>query len=204
MCPKCKGSKKNSLTQFIIIVTLLLCASLFASGNHDHSNKKNGDKMDHSKMDHSKMKKSTRKQLSEIEKKSVLSMFKENESLHKAFFKYDGKLAEKNAGKLIKAIDSLESKEVAKLLSYSKKLLLNIKSSNKRDVNNKNYHLVSMVLIKIVNTYDLGNIYNAYSCPMAFDNDKKGEWVQNSLKMAKVHNPYKSDMLHCGSQDTKY
>lgn len=56
-----------------------------------------------------------------------------------------------------------------------------------------------MALIHIVNKYDLGSKYNAYSCPMV-----KKKWLQNSDKMAKVHNPYAAGMPHCGSQDTNH
>ena len=65
--------------------------------------------------------------------------------------------------------------------------------------NNQNYHLTSMALIHIVNTYDVGNEYNAYSCPMV-----KKKWLQNSKKMAKVHNPYAPNMPHCGGQDSNF
>ena len=51
----------------------------------------------------------------------------------------------------------------------------------------------------VVNTYDVGKKYNAYSCPMV-----KKKWVQNSKKMAKVHNPYAPNMPHCGSKDTSH
>lgn len=42
-----------------------------------------------------------------------------------------------------------------------------------------------MALIHIINTYDVGENYNAYSCPMT---NKK--WVQNSKKLNMVSNPY--------------
>jgi hypothetical protein len=106
---------------------------------------------------------------------------------------------ESNAMNLKKAIDAIEDKEVAKLLNFSKGKLKEIKASNDREVNNKNYHLVSMALIHIVNKYDVGSKYNAYSCPMV-----KKKWVQNSSKMAKVHNPYAPNMPHCGSKDSRY
>jgi hypothetical protein len=74
---------------------------------------------------------------------------------------------------------------------------MNAKTS--REENNQNYHLVSMALIYIVNTYDVGPKYNAYSCPMV-----KKKWLQNSKKLAKIHNPYAPHMPHCGSQDTNF
>ena len=162
-------------------------------GGHDHS------KMNHTEMDHSKMKKGDRKSLSEAAKKSVISALEANEALHSSFFKYDAKAVESNALKLKKAIDAIEDKEVTKLLNFSKTKLSEIKASNDRETNNKNYHLISMALIHIVNKYDVGSKYNAYSCPMV-----KKKWIQNSGKMAKVHNPYAPNMPHCGSQDSHH
>lgn len=198
MCPNCekKLSLKKSFLVLSVVALGLFGMESYASGTqggHDHS------KMNHSKMDHSKMKKGDRKSLSEAAKKSVLSALEANEALHSSFFKYDATAVESNAIKLKKAIDAIEDKEVAKLLNFSKTKLSEIKASNDRETNNKNYHLVSMALIHIVNKYDVGSKYNAYSCPMV-----KKKWVQNSSKMAKVHNPYAPNMPHCGSQDSQH
>ena len=204
MCPKCEGeiSIKKSLAALTIIFVAVLSLDSFASGNMDHS------KMDHSKMDHSKMKhgkmdkmskKGGRKSLSEGTKKSVVNALEANEELHNSFFKYDGKKVEAAAKKLKKAIDGIEDSEVSKLLKFSKTKLDQIKASSSRGDNNQNYHLVSMALILVVNTYDVGAKYNAYSCPHV-----KKKWVQNSKKMAKVHNPYAPNMPHCGSKDTNH
>tara|TARA_B100001971_G_scaffold84647_1_gene78078 strand:+ start:191599 stop:192207 length:609 start_codon:yes stop_codon:yes gene_type:complete len=198
MCPNCekKLSLKNSFLVLSVVALGLFGMESYGSGTHgghDHSN------INHSKMDHSKMKKGDRKSLSEAAKKSVISALEANEALHSSFFKYDAKAVESNAMKLKKAIDAIEDKEVAKLLNFSKTKLSEIKASNDRETNNKNYHLVSMALIHIVNKYDVGSKYNAYSCPMV-----KKKWVQNSSKMAKVHNPYAPNMPHCGSQDSQH
>lgn len=198
MCPDCekKLSLKNSFLVLSVVALGLFGMESYGSGTHgghDHSN------MNHSKMDHSKMKKGDRKSLSEAAKKSVISALEANEALHSSFFKYDAKAVESNAMKLKKAIDAIEDKEVAKLLNFSKTKLSEIKASNDRETNNKNYHLVSMALIHIVNKYDVGSKYNAYSCPMV-----KKKWVQSSSKMAKVHNPYAPNMPHCGSQDSQH
>jgi len=198
MCPNCekKLSLKKSFLVLSVVALGLFGMESYASGTqggHDHS------KMNHSKMDHSKMKKGDRKSLSEAAKNSVISALEANEALHSSFFKYDAKAVESNAMKLKKAIEAIEDKEIAKLLNFSKTKLSEIKASNDRETNNKNYHLVSMALIHIVNKYDVGSKYNAYSCPMV-----KKKWVQNSSKMAKVHNPYAPNMPHCGSQDSNH
>ena len=140
-----------------------------------------------------------RKKLDEKTKEAVLSVLKVNEELHASFFKYDGKEVEKNAKKLNSEIDKIKDKEISKLLSFSQKSLAEIKASKDRKQNNKTYNLVSMALIHVMNTYDLGSKYNAYSCPMV-----KKKWVQNSKKMARVHNPYAPEMPHCGSKDSNY
>ncbi len=198
MCPNCekKLSLKKSLSLFSVVALAAFSIETYASGNHsshDHS------KMNHSKMDHSKMKKGSRKSLTEATKKSVVSVFEANEALHSSFFNYDAKKVETNAKKLKKAIESIEDNEITKLLSFSRTKLSEIKATADRESNNKNYNLVSMALIHIVNKYDVGSKYNAYSCPMV-----KKKWVQNSSKMAKVHNPYAPNMPHCGSQDTTH
>ena len=208
MCPNCekKLSLKKSFLVLSVVALGLFGMESYASGthgSHDHSKMKHGSmdhsKMNHDKMDHSKMKKGMRKSLSEGTKKSIVSALEANEALHSSFFKYNGKSVEENAMKLKKAIDAIEDKDIAKLLNFSKSKLAEMKASNDRDTNNKHYHLVSMALIHIVNKYDVGSKYNAYSCPMV-----KKKWVQNSSKMAKVHNPYAPNMPHCGSQDSKH
>jgi hypothetical protein len=195
MCPNCKKkiSLKKIFMAFGVVAMGLWGMESYASGTQDHS------KMDHSKMSHSKMKTDDRKSLSEGTKKSVIAVLEANEALHSSFFKYNGKKVEGNALKLKQMIDGIEDKEILKLLGFSKTKLSEIKASNDREVNDKNYHLVSMALIHIVSKYDVGAKYNAYSCPMV-----KKKWIQNSEKMSKVHNPYAPNMPHCGSKDSSH
>jgi len=140
-----------------------------------------------------------RKSLSENHKLEVIKVLKANEKVHESFFKYDGSSVESSAKNLGEQIDLLENNEIKKLLNFAKKKALEIKSANDQKTNNQNYNIVSMALIHIVNTYDLGKDYNAYSCPMV-----KKKWLQNSSKKDKVHNPYSAMMPHCGSKDTNY
>ena len=140
-----------------------------------------------------------RKTLSPEVKKSLLFVLEKNETLHRAFFNYNGKRVETQAKNLQKAIAAIQDKEMAKLLEFSQKKLKEIKASKERDLNNQNYHIVSMALIYLVNQYDLGDKYNAYSCPMI-----KKKWIQNSKQIAQIHNPYAPEMPHCGTQDTHY
>ncbi|MFG1492878.1 hypothetical protein [Halobacteriovorax sp. ZH4_bin.1] len=132
-------------------------------------------------------------------KKQVVKVLELNEDLHSSFFKYDGAKVEEAAKKLSRAIDKISDEKIKKLLTFSKVKLSEIQASKSTADNNQNYHLVSMALIHIINTYDVGEKYNAYSCPMV-----KKKWVQNSSKQDKVHNPYASNMPHCGQKDTKF
>jgi hypothetical protein len=140
-----------------------------------------------------------RKVLDKQSKKELMSVLVVNELLHNSYFKYDGNSVEKVALKLKGEIDKISNIEISKLLKFSSRKLSEIKATNDREKNNQTYHIVSMALIHIMNTYDVGNNYNAYSCPMV-----KKKWVQNSVRLGKVHNPYTSQMPHCGTQDTKY
>jgi hypothetical protein len=177
------------LTKVISMVTLLLCAeTAFAEGGHNHSHKAD-----------SKKEKAARKAISKEDKAQVLAVLEANEALHASFFKYKAAEVDKNAKAVLAAISKISNKEIAKLLKFSTVKLSQITADAKRADNNQNYHSVSMALIHVVNTYDIGGKYNAYSCPMV-----KKKWVQNSDKQAKVHNPYAPYMPHCGGKDSNY
>ena len=195
MCPDCEGkiSFKKSFIVLGVVALGLWGLKSYADENMDHS------KMNHGKMDHKKMSKEVRRSIDDATKASLVNALEANEKLHQSFFEYDGKKVEENALNLQKAIDGIKDKEISKLLSYSKNKLSEIKATIDREVNNKNYNLVSMALIHVVSKYDVGNDYNAYSCPMV-----KMKWIQNTSKVSEVHNPYAPNMPNCGSQDSNY
>lgn len=166
----------------IFLLLSLLSFNAFASGNMD-----------------TKTEKKERVALTAETKGEIVSLLEENEKLHGAFFDYNGVEVEKNAKSMISKIEGISDQKISKLLGFSKGKLSEIKASNSKDKNNEHYNLISMALIYIVNKYDVGKKYNAYSCPMV-----KKKWVQNSSKMAKVHNPYAPEMPHCGSRDTNH
>lgn len=139
---------------------------------------------------------SKKKEVPKETKQALRDVLEKNEKLHDAFFKYEGKKVEAAAGKVKEAMAKIQDEEIAKKLSFSMKKLDAIKAKNNRKENNQNYHLVSMALIHLVNTYDLGEEYQAYSCPMV-----QKKWVQNTEKKEKVHNPYAPGMPHCGGRD---
>lgn len=133
------------------------------------------------------------------DQKSVLHVLEINESLHKNFFDYKGSLVEEDAKRLELAIAQIKNKELSKLLKETRSELSKIKSGQEREENNVAYHKASLGLIKLLEQYNPGKRYNAYSCPMV-----KKKWVQNSEDKLRVHNPYAPEMPHCGQRDTEY
>ena len=81
---------------------------------------------------------------------SLLDVFKMNDNLHQAFFKYNGKDVENAAKSLNDAISRVSDKDVGQLLKFSRSKLSEIKASKNRAENNQSYHLVSMALIHIL------------------------------------------------------
>ena len=132
-------------------------------------------------------------------KSELISVLQANEKLHMAFFKSDYKKAEYESKNVISAIDKISDANIKSMLKFAQTKLSQIKSNQDKKVNNKNYHIVSSALIFLLNKYDLGSGYNAYSCPMV-----KMKWIQNSKKINKVHNPYANEMPHCGEKDSDY
>jgi hypothetical protein len=133
--------------------------------------------------------------IKDIHKVEVLDALAANEELHSSFFKYKASEVEVNAKKLSEKISKISNKEISKLLAFANTKLSTIKSKSKRADNNEAYHIASMALINVINTYNLGDKYKGYVCPMV-----KKKWVQNTSKMEKVHNPYAPYMPHCGSK----
>ncbi len=132
-------------------------------------------------------------------KREMITMFEKNETLHQAFFNYNGQNIEEASKGLLEALGKISNKEISKLLKFSSQKLSEINASKSQEENNQNYHLISMALIHLINKYDLGPGYNAYSCPMV-----KKKWVQNDKKTTEIQNPYHSGMPHCGTKDTRF
>ncbi|MEX0799382.1 MAG: hypothetical protein WD025_08050 [Bacteriovoracaceae bacterium] len=140
--------------------------------------------------------KEKKKELDEKTKKTLSAVFEQNEKLHDAFFNYDAKKVEEEAEKLEEEIEKIKAPEISKLLKFSKEKLDEIEDDKDRKENNQNYHLVSMALIHVMNTYDVGDKYAAFQCPMV-----KKKWIQNKEKQKQVMNPYAPEMPHCGAMD---
>jgi hypothetical protein len=138
----------------------------------------------------------------ELDKKvkgEIITVLEKNEAVHAAFFKYDGKKIEVAAKAMSAELGKISDKSIHAMLKFANQKLLAIKSTNSKKVNNTNYHIVSSAVIFLMNKYDLGKKYNAYSCPMV-----KKKWIQNSSKIDEVSNPYDDNMPNCGKKDTAY
>lgn len=126
------------------------------------------------------------------ELKSVLEKYDE---LHSVFFQYNGKEVEKVATKLKAEINKIQDSDFKKLLSFSAKKLDSLKASSSREENNKNFNIISMALIHVINKYDVSSDHSAFYCPMV-----KKKWIQNTKKLASVSNPYAPEMPGCGGK----
>lgn len=149
--------------------------------------------------DQSSHQQSARKTLSEKEKNEVRALLEANDALHSAFFTFDPQSIETKAAQVVTAIQELSNAEVKQKMMYSLEKLKGFRAGVKREELNQSYHEVSMALIHLITTYDVGEGFNAYSCPMV-----KKKWLQNTAKKKKIQNPYAPEMPACGSKDTRF
>ena len=147
----------------------------------------------------------SRIEISNESKQKLIKLLEENEGLHDAFYNYKEENIEKVIKKtetmitaITKALDKIEKNLKADLI-YGRSNLEKISSKAKKSENYNHYNAFSTSMIKILTTYNLGDTYNVYSCPMV-----KKKWIQNSKTLSKVHNPYAPSMPHCGVQDTYF
>lgn len=122
-----------------------------------------------------------------------------NDKLFDSFFSYSVKKIESNSRILISTINKMSSSDIKKEFEKSLPFLKKLCAKNKKALNNDLYNKVSLNFINIINRYDVGPHYNAYTCPMV-----NKRWVQNTKDSNKVKNPYADYMPHCGGQDTEY
>ena len=140
-----------------------------------------------------------RVKLPEQSRGEILNLLKLNEGLHSSFFKYKEKDVVENAKKISESISAIKDQEVKKLLRPAWEIINKIKPGTKREANNKLYNEFSSNLAILVEKYDLGKKYNVYYCSMV-----KKKWIQNSLKVKKVNNPYAPEMPFCGEKLTDF
>jgi len=176
---------KKLLTFFVAVITLSMVNSYADNtGHHDMKDHAMDQQMGHE----------GKIALDAKGKKEVTFALKQYEGLHAAFFNYAAASVEENAKKLNQALAKISNPEVAKLLTFSRTKLGEIKQGNSREDNDQAYHLVSMALIHVMQKYDVGGDYQAYYCPMV-----KKKWIQNVALAKEVENPYAPNMPHCGS-----
>lgn len=140
-----------------------------------------------------------RKEVSQKFKESVLLILEENEKLHSSMFDYNKVTLKKSVETFKKKAMRIKDKKVEKLLKPALKASSELLTNKTKAEDNESYHRLSLSLVRIVESYQIGSTYNIYYCPMV-----KKRWVQNSKKMRKVHNPYAPEMPHCGGQITEF
>lgn len=143
--------------------------------------------------------KSGRVQLEKKIQNEAIKTLEANELLFDSFFTYSSKNIEKNAKNLIAQIDRMSNSDIKNDFSKSIPALRKLNKNNKKEENNNLYNQASLNFIRIINTYDVGPHFNAYTCPMV-----NKRWVQNTKDSNQVRNPYADYMPHCGGQDTEY
>lgn len=129
----------------------------------------------------------------------ILDVFKVNEDLLMSFFNYNEEDILRDKEKLSQSLGKVPQGIIDTEIKQIKVSLIEIKKENKKLKNYAAYHVISEVLAKVVEKYDLGGTYNVYYCPMI-----KKKWVQNSLNLKKVYNPFAPEMPHCGGQLTEF
>ena len=140
-----------------------------------------------------------RKEVSERLKESVLSILEENERLHSSMFEYKKAALKESVEAFKKKAMGIKDKKIEELLKPALRASSELMTNKTKAEDNESYHRLSLSLVKIVESFQIGSTYNIYYCPMV-----KKRWVQNSKKMRKVHNPYAPEMPHCGGQITEF
>ncbi len=136
-----------------------------------------------------------KEKVTDQEKKQMIELLAQNEKVFESYFEYNAEKVEEHAKELIKKFEMVKSEKFKEDLGRALKYLSKISKDAKRKDNNKNYHLTSSFLIKLINKYDFGPKYQAYYCPMV-----RKKWIQNVDVKSRVHNPYDPSMPHCGGR----
>lgn len=191
MCPDCHSSKKISLVLVLVILTIIgvVGSGVFASGEHDHSKHEMS-------ASHDKMMGKKKMVSGDINKQSAVAL-EIYERLHEAFYNYNNQEVVSLSKQLSEKLSSISDKTIQQKLKNKKtrKYLDSIKLSENRSTNNSLFNLASKSIYEVlVSGNGLAKKYSQYYCPMV-----KKTWIQNSVKMTKVHNPYAPEMPHCGA-----
>ena len=120
------------------------------------------------------------------------------ENLHQAFFKYDQKKILTLAKDLSDSLKKIEDEKVQKQLEKDNlyKYLESFSKAQNREIQNSLLNSISKKLFDILIEGDKENKeYSLYYCPMV-----KKYWLQNTIKISEVQNPYAPEMPNCGSK----
>ena len=140
-----------------------------------------------------------RKELSMYVKSQLREVYRRNDTLYLFFVNEKYSQVEKQAKAVAEAIEGIDNKEVTQLLNFTKKNLRDLEGELDVEVLHEAYSMISTALIHVLKTYDIGPGYNAYFCPMV-----KKHWIQNSMQVTEVQNPYDKSMRKCGDKETKF
>lgn len=139
-----------------------------------------------------------RKDINASDKKVILDILNRNDELFNAFLRKDGNAIEKSASELHAVVLKANSKVFVSLKNESRKLL-NIKFKNSNESNLSEYEGFLNPLVEIVKSYNVGEKFNVFHCPMV-----KKSWIQNVVINKEVKNVFAMEMLECGSQETNF
>jgi Spy/CpxP family protein refolding chaperone len=182
-----------------LIIALL--AFLFISCQAEENKDSVDSHSEHSESmpDETEKKEFDRKELSMDVKSQLREVYRRNDKLYDLFVKEKYAQVEKQAKEVAEAIEKIDNKEVTQLLNFTKKNLNDLEGELDVEVLHEAYSMISTALIHVLKTYDIGPGYNAYFCPMV-----KKHWIQNSMQVTEVQNPYDKSMRKCCDKETKF
>lgn len=171
----------------LIIFTLLLSNLAFGENskhkhhemNQSHSDKKMGKMHGHNDQN-----------------KDFNKVLMKYEDLHQAFFDNKKESIKSSAKELLERIESIQDEKISKTLTYTKKKLSEIITSDDMKSSKEAMNTVSQGLLVVLEKHAPNKSYARYYCPMV-----KKYWIQNITDSEKVMNPYaSSSMPHCGAK----
>lgn len=139
-----------------------------------------------------------RKKITAETEKDLITVMESYKVLYESFLRDDGQAIEAAASKLKLKMELVKDTEISKILIFGRKKLADTKVANKKELNLKNFQLVSMALVYLVHTYKIPGTYNEYSCK-----DSQKKWVQDSKKTLKAVNPF-DPKGSCGEKISDY
>lgn len=183
-----------------VLMTVSLSILLVSCQAQEHTDSSQGHEGHSESMSQDKMEEdSARQQLSMDVKSQLREVYRRNDKLYQLFMQERYDQVEGQAKQVARAIEKIENPDVTQLLDFTKKNLRDLDGELEVEVLQEAYSMISTALIHVLKTYDIGPGFNAYYCPMV-----KKRWVQNSMEVTQVQNPYDKTMRKCGDQETHF